>query len=304
VFRALIAQAPPRVGGTGVAPDSAMARAIWKGSISFGLVTVPIGLVSAIERREALTFNLLHKKDNSRIVEKRFCKEEDVEVSWNDVVKGYQYAKDRYVVLTDEDFQKARVPATQVFEIRRFVPATDVEDLYFEHPYYVQPEGKGATKPYALLRDALAESGKIGIGTIVLRQQEHLGALEPAGEALVLTTMRFAHEIRSPKELDLPGLGQGWTEKEMKLARQLMDTLSDEWDPKKFRDTYTEVLRRIIEAKVEGKEIVTPETPKRPRVANLMEALQKSLGERRLAKAEGRRAPTRKRAPAGRRKAA
>jgi DNA end-binding protein Ku len=281
-----------------------MARPLWKGSISFGLVTVPIGLVSAIEAREELAFNLLHKKDGSRIVQKRFCKEEDVEVPWADVVKGYQYAKDQYVVVAEEDFEKARTPATQTFEIRRFVAAAEVEDLYFDYPYYVQPEGRGATKPYALLRDALAETGKVGIGTIVLRQREHLGALEPVGEALVLTTMRFAHEIRSPKQLDLPGIHQGWTEKEMKLARQLVDTLSDKWDPKEFRDTYTDILREVIEAKVKGKEIVTPETPKQPRVANLMEALQKSLRERPLAKADGRKGTAPKRARAGRRKAA
>jgi DNA end-binding protein Ku len=219
-------------------------------------------------------------------------------------VKGYQHEKGQYVVMTEEDFEKARVPATQTFEIRRFVPASDVEDLYFEHPYYVQPDGRGAGKPYALLRDALAETGKIAVGTIVLRQREHLGALEAAGEALVLTTMRFAHEIRSPKELDLPGRRQGWTDKEMKLARQLMDTLSDEWDPKAFRDTYTEVLRQVIEAKVQGKEIVSPEMPKRPRVVSLMKALEQSLKDRPLAKAEGRKATARKRAAAGRPKAA
>jgi DNA end-binding protein Ku len=281
-----------------------MARALWKGSISFGLVTVPIGLVSAIEAREELAFNLLHKKDGSRIVQKRFCKEEDVEVPWSDVVKGYQYAKDQYVVLTDEDFDKARVPATQMFEIRRFVPASEVEDLYFETPYYVQPEGKSATKPYALLRDALAESGKIGIGTIVLRQREHLGALESIGEALVLTTMRFAHEIRSPKQLDLPGIKHGYAEKEMKLARQLMDTLSDDWDPKQFKDTYTDVLRQVIEAKVEGKEVVAPEAPRRAPVTDLMEALQQSLRGRPLARAEGRKGRAARPARTRRRRAA
>ena len=282
-----------------------MARALWKGSISFGLVTVPIGLVSAIEAREEFAFNLLHRKDGSRIVQKRFCKEEDVEVPWSDLVKGYQYAKDQYVVLTEEDFDKARVPATQMFEIRRFVPATEVEDLYFETPYYVQPEGKSATKPYALLRDALAESGKIGIGTIVLRQREHLGALEPVGEALVLTTMRFAHEIRSPKQLDLPGIKHGYAEKEMKLALQLMDSLTDDWDPKEFKDTYTEVLRQVIEAKVEGKEVVAPEASKRERVTDLMEALEKSLRDRTLAKADGRRATSsKKKGPSRRHRAA
>ena len=281
-----------------------MARPLWKGSISFGLVTIPIGLLSAVEAREELAFNLLHDKDGSRITQKRFCKAEDVEVPWNHVVKGYQYSKDQYVVLTDEDFERARVPATQTFEIRRFVPGTDVEDLYFDHPYYVQPDGKSAGKPYALLRDALAEAGKVGIGTVVLRQREHLAALEPVGEALVLTTMRFAHEIRSPKGLDLPRLHTGWTDKEMKLARQLIETLGDTWDPKAFRDTYTEVLSQIIEAKAKGKAVATPELPKRPKVVNLMQALEQSLQRRSVTKVEGRRAARPRRARAGRRKAA
>ena len=277
------------VAGTTFAAYERMPRALWKGAINFGLVTVPIGLHSAIEAREELAFNLLHKKDGSRIVQKRFCKEEDAEVPWSDVVKGYQYAKDEYVVLTDEDFEKARVPATQMFEIRAFVPAAEVEDLYFDHPYYVSPEGRSAVKGYGLLRDALREAGRLGIGTIVLRQREHLGALEPVGDALVLTTMRFAHEIRSPKDLDLPG--KNWTDKEMKLARQLMDSLSDKWNPKEFRDTYADVLREVIEAKVKGREIVTPEQPQRPRMANIMKALEASLKERprQLAKAAGRR---------------
>ena len=207
--------------------------------------------------------------------------------------------------MTDEDFEKARVPATQTFEIRAFVAGTEVEDLYFDHPYYVGPQGRAGMKAYALLRDALAETGKLAIGTIVLRQREHLGALGPAGEALVLTTMRFAHEIRSPKHLDLPGVHKGWSEKEMKLTRQLMDTLSDEWDPKDYRDTYTDALRAAIEAKVQGKEIVTPEAPKRPRVASLMQALEASLKEGRppLSKV-GSRKRQRAGRPAARRRAA
>ena len=201
-------------------------RALWKGSISFGLVTIPISLVSATEPRETLAFNLLHRKDGSRIVEKRFCAKEDVEVPWKDIVKGYQYAKDQYAVLTEEDFARVRVPATQTFDIRRFVPAADVEDLYFNSPYYVTPQGKPGLKAYALLRDALRETEKLAIGTIVLRQREHLAALEPVDQALVLTTMRFAHEIRRVKDLGLPASGKGWTDAEMKLARHLVDTLS------------------------------------------------------------------------------
>jgi DNA end-binding protein Ku len=282
-----------------------MARPLWKGSISFGLVTIPIGLVSAIEASESLAFNLLHKKDGSRIVQKRFCKEEEVEVPWSEVVKGYQYAKNQYVVLTDEDFEKARVPATQMFEIREFVPAAEVEDVYFDHPYYVAPQGRAGAKAYALLRDVLAQTGKLGVGTIVIRQREHLAALEPFHTALVLTTMRYAHEIRSPKDLDLPSVRGGGGDKEMKLARQLVDSLSDSWDPREYRDTYSDVLRQVIEAKVKGEEVVAPEMPRRARVTNLMKALQQSLAEGRRpgAKAEARRAPARA-ARAGRRKAA
>jgi DNA end-binding protein Ku len=275
-------------------------RALWKGSISFGLVTIPISLVSATEPRETLAFNLLHRKDRSRIVEKRFCAKENVEVPWQDIVKGYQYAKDQYVVVTDEDFARVRVPATQTFDIRRFVPAADVEDLYFNYPYYVTPQGKSGTKAYALLRDALRETKNLAIGTIVLRQREHLAALEPVDQALVLTTMRYAHEIRRPRDLDLPASGKGWTDSEMKLARQLVDTLAGEWDPTEYRDTYTDALRKTIKAKVEGKETTPPELPAPARVTNLMEALKRSLEKRprRLAKAAGGRRSTHKAAVA------
>jgi DNA end-binding protein Ku len=271
-------------------------RALWKGSISFGLVTIPISLVSATEPRETLAFNLLHRKDGSRIVEKRFCAKEDVEVPWKDIVKGYQYAKDQYAVLTEEDFARVRVPATQTFDIRRFVPAADVEDLYFNSPYYVTPQGKPGLKAYALLRDALRETEKLAIGTIVLRQREHLAALEPVDQALVLTTMRFAHEIRRVKDLGLPASGKGWTDAEMKLARHLVDTLSGEWDPSEYRDTYTEALRKMVEAKAEGKETTAPEMPAPARVTDLMEALKRSLekGPGRLARAAGRRRGTHK----------
>jgi len=266
-------------------------RTLWKGSISFGLVTIPINLVSATEARETLAFHLLHRKDWSRIVEKRFCKEEDVEVPWKEIVKGYEYAKDQYVIITDEDFEKVRVPGTRTFEIRKFVPAVDVEDLYFNFPYYVTPQGRSAVKGYALLRDALRATGKLAIGTIVLRQREHLAALEPADDALVLTTMRFAHEMRRRKELDLPASGKGWSESEMKLARQLLDTLSGEWNAADYHDTYTEALRDVIEAKVEGKEPAAPKRAAPARVTDLMEALTRSLKEppRELAGATGRR---------------
>jgi DNA end-binding protein Ku len=252
---------------------------MWKGAISFGLVTIPVNLYSAVERSETLSFHLLHKKDNSRIENKRVCKAEGVEVPWGEIVKGYEYAKGEYVVVTDEDFARARVPATQTFDVRAFVAASEVEDLYFDEPYYLAPNGRAAVKAYALIRDALRETGRLGVGTVVLRMREHLAAIEPAGDALVLSTMRFAHEIRSPKELDLPKAGEAWTKKEMGLARQLIDTLASKWDPAQFRDTYTEVLRSVIEAKIEGKHVALPAAPRPPKVTNLMKALQASLKE-------------------------
>jgi len=275
-----------------------MPRPLWKGSITFGLVTIPVNLYSAVERSETLSFNLLHEKDHARIQNKRFCSAEGVEVAWGDIVKGYEYAKGQYVVVTDEDFEKARTPATQAFDIRAFVPAGEVADLYFDEPYYLEPNGRAGVKAYALLRDALRDTGRIGVGTVVLRQREHVAGVEPSGDALVLSLMRFAHEIRSPKDLDLPKAGEGWTKKEMDLAHRLIDTLADRWKPEEFRDTYTEVLRKTIEAKVEGKEIA-PAREERPRpVTDLMKALEQSLARKEPAKAAGRapKGPPRRRA--------
>lgn len=265
-----------------------MPRPLWKGAISFGLVTIPVNLYPAVERRETLSFHLLHKKDNARIQNKRFCAEENVEVPWQDIVKGYEYAKGQYVVVTDEDFEKARVPATQTFDIRAFVPADEVADLYFDEPYYLEPNGRAGIRAYALLRDALKDTGRIGVGTVVLRQREHVAAVEPSGDAMVLSMMRFAHEIRSPEDLDLPKAGEGWTKKEMDLAHRLIQTLADKWKPEEFRDTYTEVLRTVIAAKVEGKEVAHPREERVRPVTNLMKALEGSLARKAPAKAAGR----------------
>jgi DNA end-binding protein Ku len=262
---------------------------MWRGAVTFGLVTVPVALFAATERRNELSFRLLHEKDESPVDYKRFCHEEGVEVPWSEIVKGYEVDKGEYVVVTDEDFAKARVPATQTFEIRDFVPADAIEDLYFDHPYYIAPSGKAAEKPYALLREALERSGRVGVGTIVMRQREHLAALEPAGEALVLTTMRWAYEIRSARSLDLPAK-VGKDNRELALALQLVDTLASDWDPERYRDTYREVLLDVIQRKAAGKPIRAPKAHRPPKVRSLMSALEASLRERkRPAKARGRR---------------
>ena len=264
-------------------------RAMWRGAVTFGLVTVPVALFAATERRNELSFRLLHAKDESRIDYKRFCAEEGVEVPWGEIVKGYEVSKGEYVVVTDEDFDKARVPATQTFEVRDFVPAQAIDDLYFDHPYYLAPSGKAAAKPYALLREALRRSGRVGVGTIVMRQREHLAALEPAGEALVLTTMRWAYELRSPRSLDLPAR-IAKDNRELSLALQLVDTLASDWDPDRYRDTYREVLMDVIRRKAEGKPIRAPKAERAPKVRSLMSALEASLKARKPpAKARGRR---------------
>ena len=281
-----------------------MPRSIWKGAITFGLVTVPVAMYPATESREELRFRLLHKKDSSPIEYRRICKEEDVAVPWDEIVKGYEYEKGQFVVMTDEDFEKARTPATQTIEIRDFVPARQIDPLFFDTPYYLEPTGKGADKSFSLLRDALARAERIGIGTLVLRQREHLVGVEATGAALVCTTLRYAHEIRSADSLDLPKPGHGWEKREMDLALKLVDTLAADWEPEKYKDTYTDVLRQAIEAKVEGKELALPRAKAPRKVVDLVKALEQSLKTPRkdLARAEPRKEEGKREAAARRRR--
>ncbi len=268
-----------------------MPRPMWKGAVSFGLVTIPVGLYSATERQAEIAFRQLHKKDHVPIEYKRVCSAEGVEVAWQDIEKGYEYAKGQFVVVTDEDLAKAKVAGTQTIEIREFVPAEQIDFAHFEAPYWLAPE-KAGTKAYALLRDALAKSGRVGIATFVMREREHLAALRPEGRGIMLTTMRFADEIRSAEDLALPEEGEHPT-KEMDLALQLDDALADDWDPTEYHDTYRETLRAAIEQKVDGKEISVPTAAVPPKVTDLMEALRASLAR----KDELKKAPSRTTAP-------
>jgi DNA end-binding protein Ku len=253
-----------------------MPRPIWKGAISFGLVTVPVSLHSGTERASELHFRLLHAKDQSPIDYKRVCKAEGVEVPWSEIVRGYEHSKGEFVVMSDKDFARARVEASQTFVVQHFVPDNAIDVRYFDQPYYLAPAGKPASKPYALLRDGLVRAKRVGVGTIVMRQREHLAVLTPIGEALTLTTLRFAHEIRSPASLDLPATGRS-DSREMTLALQLIDTLAADWNPKHYRDTYHDVLLKAIERKASGKEIAAPERRAPAKVVNLMKALEQSL---------------------------
>lgn len=279
-----------------------MARPVWKGAIAFGLVTIPVSMYSAVERRNDISFRLLHDKDKSPIDYRRFCQAENVEVEWKDIVKGYEYAKGEFVVVTEDDFARARSAATEIVDIRDFVPAASIGPAYYDAPYWLEPTKQGR-KGYALLREALERSGRVGIGSFVMRQREYLAALRPHGEALMLTTLRFADEIRTATDLDLPADARA-DKRELDLALQLVQTLAGDWQPDKYHDTYREALRRTIEDKVEGKETAAPPPARPPKVVDLVEALQASLAAPRKAPAP---APSRRaargRAAGGRRRA-
>jgi len=279
-----------------------MARAIWKGSVSFGLVTIPVSLFPSGESAEEIGFRQLHRTDLAPIQYRRVCSAEGTEVPWGEIAKGYEYAQGQFVVVTDEDLAKARVEATQTIDVRDFVPAADIPWTFFENAYYVEP-AKAGFRAYALLREALKESGRVGIGSVVLRQREHLTALAPSGDdVLVLAMMKFAHELRSPDALTVPR-DLAVDPRELQLARQLIDTLAADWKPEQYRDSYTDAIRQVIEQKVEGKEITAPELKPRGEVRDLMEALRRSLEERAAKKPLAKEAPARAEAPAKKRMA-
>ena len=280
-------------------------RSLWKGAITFGLVNIPVALYPATTRTD-LSFRQLHAKDAAPIAYRRICTAENVEVPWPEIAKGYEYAKGEFVVMTEDDFKNADVDANQTIDIRDFVPADAIDFTYFEQPYYLEPTATSA-KAYALLREALKRSGRVGIATFVLRQREHLAAVKVADDALVLTTMRFAHEIVPATELDVPRGEASLDRREVDLALQLVDTLAADWEPDKYRDRYRDALLAAIERKVEGRAIAAPAAGRKPptKVVDLMQALQASLQARpaRGARARGAKAPAAARRPAARRKA-
>jgi DNA end-binding protein Ku len=272
-------------------------RPIWKGALTFGLVTIPVGLYPATARTD-LSFRLLHAKDKSPIAYRRVCAEENVEVPWAEIVKGYEYEKGQFVVMTDADFDAAGVEATQTIDIRDFVVAAEIPPVYFEQPYYLEPQKTGA-KAYALLREALRRTGRVGVATVVLRQREHLAAVQAAGDAMTLTTMRFSHEIATPTSLDLPR-DAGLDRREVDLALQLVATLEGPWQPEKYGDRYREALLAAIDRKLEGRAVAPAEGRRRPptKVVDLMSALEASLKAQ--PKRDGARAPGRREAAASR----
>ena len=276
-----------------------MARAIWKGAITFGLVSIPVELHSAEEKRE-FKFAMVDKRDFSPVGYKRYSKKSGKEVPWDDVVKAYEYGKGEYVVLSDEDFRRANPKASQAIEIQAFVPAAEVPAEYFETPYYLVPTKPGQ-KVYALLRETLRETGRIAIAQVVIRTVQHLAAVVPVGRALMLNTMRYSDQLRDTDNLMLPaeGLkGVRVTAKEADLAKRLVADMAEHWNPGEFRNTYHQDLMRRIREKIkagETNEITEPEkgeaAPTRTaEVIDLAALLQQSLEEGQKA---GRKAPRR-----------
>ena len=261
-----------------------MPRALWKGAISFGLVHVPVSLYPA-SRSQGLSFDMIDKRDFSPVGYKRYNKRTGEEIDRENIVKGYEYEKGEYVVVTDEDFKQANVKATQTVEIVAFVEAAAVAPYYFDTPYYLEP-GKRGEKGYTLLREVLRNTGRIGIANVVIRSRQHLAALIPVDEMLVMSTLRFSNEIRPISELTLPEAGKGDLKPaEFAMAQRLVDDMTEKWNPEKFTDTYSEDLLARIESRIAAGEThaITPasedegEPRKGAEVIDLVSLLRRSL---------------------------
>ena len=264
-----------------------MSRSLWKGSISFGLVNIPVLLYSA-ENRNSFDLTLLDRRDMKPVGFKRYNKKTGKEVAWEQIVKGYEYEKNRYVVLTDEDFRRANVEATQTIDILSFVRGEDISPTSFETPYFLAPDKRGE-KGYALLRETLTKTGKAAIATVVIRTRQYIAAVIPWNEMMVLNTLRYANELRPTKELQIPTNSlktPGVTSRELEMATKLVEEMSERWKPAQYKDTYREDLMRLINKRIKaGKtEVVTgPEEgeaqdkPGRAKVVDLMALLKRSV---------------------------
>lgn len=252
-------------------------RPIWKGSINFGLVNIPITLYTAV-RKEELSFKLLRSGDLSPINYKRVAEADGKEVPWDKIVKGYEYEKGKYVVLKDEDFRRVDIEATQSVTIESFVEVKEVNPLHFYKPYFMEPQ-KGADHAYVLLRDALNATGRIGISRVVIKTRQHLAAVKPQEEGLMLELMHFAEDLVEVDEFRTPKSARA-AKKEMDMAQSLIKSMSEKWNPADYKDEYTHALEKVIAQKVKagGKALPTAKTSSKPaNVINLMDAPKQSL---------------------------
>ena len=252
------------------------ARPTWKGYLKISLVNIPIKVFPATDAAATLSFNQLHAECQTRIQQKRWCPHCQREVPNTDIVKGYEFEKGRYVVVGDEDLEKVRVESTRVINLEKFTEDTAIDPIYLERPYYLAPDGAVAKEAFAVVREGM--QGKAGIGKVALYGREYLVKVQPRGRGLIMYTLRHASEIRSMDAIDeLAELPEKIKPDEIKLARQVIGTFEGEVDVQSYRDEYQQGLRDIIDAKIEGREIVTEEVEAPPKVVNLMEALRKSL---------------------------
>jgi DNA end-binding protein Ku len=256
-------------------------RAIWKGSISFGLVNIPIALYPAT-RKEELKFRLLRAKDLSPVNYKRVAEKDGKEVPWDEIVKGYEYEKGKYIVLKDEDFQRVDLEATQTVDIQDFVDQEEIDPMFFYKPYYLEPQ-KGGDKAYVLLRDVLEKTGKVGIAKVVIKTRQYLAGVKAEDSVLVLELMHFAEELANAEKLHVPKKIEPG-KRELDMAKALVESMSAKWDPKKYRDDYREALMEVIEEKVEaGGEEIEEKPKQKPRpstkVIDLVSVLQESLNK-------------------------
>ena len=253
-----------------------MARPIWRGSLSFGLVAIPVQLHTAV-RDNRPKFRLLHAKDKSPIKYERVCQRDGTPVAWEDLVKGYEYQKGRYVVLTKDDFKAAALDKDRRVQVSDFVPADAIDDRYFDQPYYLLPD-KSGEHAYAVFQQALQETGRIGIGKVVMRERQHLVAVESIDDRLVLTMLRFANEVVAAPELAAVDRAKV-AAKEIKLATDLIEALAADWKPEQYKDDYQENLQEVINSKLKGETIELEEEgrPMRAEVIDLAERLRASL---------------------------
>jgi DNA end-binding protein Ku len=267
-------------------------RSVWKGHIQFSLVTIPVRIYNAIEAAETLKFNQLHQGCNGPIGYDKRCKKCSQVVAGQDIVKGYQYEPEQYVIVESGDFEKIKLKSTKIIEIEGFVNASEVDPMLFETPYYAGPDGEVACKAYALLCEALRESGRVGIGKVVLREREDAVLIAPRNGGLALYRLRYPKEIRSIKDVPDIEKKREIDKDQLKLARNLVDTMVTELSSMEIKDRYTEALREVIEAKIQGKEVVAVSEEVRPPVdimAALKQSIEKAKAQRRgMVKATGK----------------
>ncbi len=265
-----------------------MARAMWKGAIQFGLVTIPVKLYLATESDYTIRFNMLHAKDHSRIQMKTWCPVEDEAISRTDTVKGYEYSPGEYVVITDEDLEKVPLKTVRSIEIEQFTKTDDEEAAstrFVKQAYYIEPDKIGR-KPFYLLRSVLQEEGLTAICKVVIKDREALAALDPFGDTMLLTTLHWPDEIRSTKELDLPDEEYDFKPAELAMARQLVSAMTGEFDPAEYKDEYRDALMQVIESKIEGHEVKAPEPAEETgKLVDLMAALEASVNAAKAARA-------------------